>query len=85
MKRNAFRFLLWLTVLIALADVDAQDEPTTRAELWPEVDVYIHPTPKFRLYFLGRVSQYIEGANDLKKSRLKDTSGRMWTSFRTRM
>ena len=35
-------------------------EPTTRNEFWPEIDVYIKLNPKFRLYLLGVVSKAIE-------------------------
>ncbi len=35
-------------------------EPTTRNEFWPEIDVYINLKPKLRLYLLGTVSKSVE-------------------------
>jgi len=35
-------------------------EPTTRQEFWPEIDVYINIKPKVRLYLLGTVSKSVE-------------------------
>jgi hypothetical protein len=61
MKGYGPRFLLWLAVFVT-SSADAQDESETRAEFWPEVSVYIHPSSRFRLFFLGRVSRAREGA-----------------------
>ena len=35
-------------------------EPATRDEFWPEVDVYINVKPKFRLFLLGTISKSVE-------------------------
>ena len=35
-------------------------QPTTRNEFWPEIDVYINLKPKLRLYLLGTVSKSVE-------------------------
>lgn len=35
-------------------------EPTTRDEFWPSVEVYINVKPKVRLYLMGTVSKAIE-------------------------
>ena len=35
-------------------------QPTTRNEFWPEIDVYINVKPKVRLYLLGTVSKSVE-------------------------
>jgi hypothetical protein len=51
--------LLILFVLIGPRATRAQ-EPTTRNEVWPEIDVYIHLKPKVRLYLLGTVSRSVE-------------------------
>ena len=51
------RFLF--LIVIAHQTTQAQ-EPTTRWELWPEIDVYIHLKPKVRLLLLGTVSKTAE-------------------------
>jgi hypothetical protein len=48
-----------MIVLIGAGATFAQ-EPTTRQEFWPEIDVYIHIKPKVRLYLLGTVSKSVE-------------------------
>ena len=50
---------LIMFVLIG-AGVTCAQEPTTRNEVWPEIDVYIHLKPKVRLYLLGTVSRSVE-------------------------
>jgi hypothetical protein len=52
---SLFLFLM----LIGTQPARAQ-EPTTRKEFWPEVDVYITVKPKVRLYLLGTVSKSVE-------------------------
>jgi hypothetical protein len=51
--------LFLVLIVIGLQPVQAQ-EPTTRWELWPEIDVYIHIKPKVRLFLLGTVSKTAE-------------------------
>jgi hypothetical protein len=48
------------TVFVIGAGVTIAQEPATRQEFWPEIDVYVHIKPKVRLYFLGTVSRSIE-------------------------
>ncbi|MCI0387648.1 MAG: DUF2490 domain-containing protein [Acidobacteria bacterium] len=50
-KLKVIRCLLLLSCLCGPAV--AQDEPTTRNEIWPEVDLYITLNPKWRLFFLA--------------------------------
>jgi Protein of unknown function (DUF2490) len=50
------RFILCLFLLICLNEnAIAQDEPETRDELWPEVNLYVTLDPKWRLFFLASV------------------------------
>ena len=51
--------LFLLTLLSDTRTIRAQ-EPTTRDEFWPSVEVYINVKPKVRLYLLGTVSKAIE-------------------------
>jgi hypothetical protein len=46
-------------VMIGTRTVRTQ-EPPTRDEFWPGIDVYIDIKPKVRLYFLGTVSKTVE-------------------------
>src|SRR6476469_3218710 len=46
-------------LLIGIQRATAQ-EPTTRKEFWPEIDVYITVKPKVRLYLTGTVSKSVE-------------------------
>ena len=46
-------------LLIGIQRAAAQ-EPTTRKEFWPEIDVYITVKPKVRLYLTGTVSKSVE-------------------------
>ena len=53
--------LILFLVLIMIGPRPARaQEPTARNELWPEIDVYIHITPKVRLFMLGTVSKAAE-------------------------
>jgi hypothetical protein len=54
--------ILSLLLFLALTGTQAAraQEPTTRRELWPEIDVYINVKPKVRLYLLGTVSKSVE-------------------------
>jgi len=49
-----------LFLLVIGAPMGMAQEPTTRQEVWPEIDLYIHVKPKVRLYFLGSVSRSVE-------------------------
>jgi hypothetical protein len=52
------RVIICLLLLSCLSgSAVAQDEPTTRNEAWPEVDVFINLNPKWGLLFLGNISQ----------------------------
>jgi len=46
-------------LLIGIQGATAQ-EPTTRKEFWPEIDVYITVKPRVRLYLTGTVSKSVE-------------------------
>ena len=46
-------------LLIRLQAASAQ-EPATRKEFWPEIDLYITVKPKVRLYLTGTVSKSVE-------------------------
>ena len=50
-------FLLLLTIEARFA---MAQEPTTRSELWPEVDVYITIKPKVRLFLIATMGKAIE-------------------------
>jgi hypothetical protein len=51
--------LFLLVLLIDTRTIRAQ-EPTTRGEVWPSVEVYINVKPKVRLYLLATVSKAVE-------------------------
>jgi hypothetical protein len=51
--------LFLLAVLSDTRTIRAQ-EPTTRDEFWPAIEVYINVKPKVRLYLLGGVNKTIE-------------------------
>ena len=50
----------FLLVLLSGTRTIRAQEPTTRDEFWPSVEVYINVKPKVRLYLLGTVSKAIE-------------------------
>ena len=60
-----------LTLFLFQVAIDPQtataQQPTTRNELWPEIDVYIHVKPKLRLFLLGTVSKSVEDG-ELRKA-----------------
>src|SRR6476620_10362867 len=51
-----------LAVFLLLIGIQraAAQEPTTRKEFWPEIDVYITVKPKVRLYLTGTISKTVE-------------------------
>jgi hypothetical protein len=51
---------LFLLVLLTDSHTIKAQEPTTRDEFWPSIEVYINVKPKVRLYLLGTVSKAIE-------------------------
>jgi len=51
--------LLFLFLSAGVSTLKGQ-EPVTRDEFWPEVDVYINVKPKFRLFLLGTISKSVE-------------------------
>jgi len=51
---------LFLLVLLIDSHTIKAQEPTTRDEFWPSIEVYINVKPKVRLYLLGTVSKAIE-------------------------
>ena len=50
----------FLSLLLVAAPAVKAQEPTTRNEFWPEIDVYINLKPKVRLFLLGTVSKSVE-------------------------
>jgi len=52
--------VLFLLLLLMGARAGRAQEPTTRREFWPEIDVYINIKPKIRLFLLGTVSKTVE-------------------------
>ena len=58
-------FLL-LGLLFAIPSQANAQEPTTRNEFWPEVDVYVNLTSKLRLFVLGTVSKSVEDGELLR-------------------
>jgi len=51
---------LFLLVLLSDTRTIRAQEPTTRDEVWPSIEVYINVKPKVRLYLVGTVSKAIE-------------------------
>jgi Protein of unknown function (DUF2490) len=51
---------LFLLVLLSDTRTIRAQEPTTRDEFWPSIEVYINVKPKVRLYLLGTVSKSVE-------------------------
>ena len=51
---------LFLLVLLSDNRTIRAQEPTTRDEFWPLIEVYINVKPKVRLYLLGTVNKSIE-------------------------
>jgi uncharacterized protein DUF2490 len=51
--------VLFFLAMTATRAASAQ-EPTTRKEFWPEVDVYITVKPKVRLFLTGTISKSVE-------------------------
>ena len=51
---------LFLLVLLSDARTIRAQEPTTRGEVWPSIEIYINVKPKVRLYLLGTVSKAVE-------------------------
>jgi hypothetical protein len=65
-RRSAIQTLLVLVSSLFLfflpndtRSIRAQ-EPTTRNEVWPSIEVYVNVKPKVRLYLLGTVSKAVE-------------------------
>ncbi len=59
-RRRCARLVLFLLGLLIGAQMVRAQEPATRKEFWPEVDVYINIKPKVRLYLLGTISKSVE-------------------------
>jgi len=51
---------LFLLVLLSDTRTIRAQEPTTRGEVWPSIEIYINVKPKVRLYLLGTVSKAVE-------------------------
>lgn len=52
--------VLFLFLAVIDTRIVRAQEPTTRTEFWPEIDVYINVKPKIRFHFLGTVSKSVE-------------------------
>lgn len=52
--------IVFLFFLLIGTQMTKAQEPTTRNEFWPEIDVYIKVKPKVRLFLLGTVSKAVE-------------------------
>lgn len=52
--------VMFLFLLLISTRIGTAQEPTTRDEFWPEIDVYINIKPKVRLFLLGTISKSIE-------------------------
>jgi hypothetical protein len=52
--------MMVLFFLVLSTEAARAQQPTTRNEFWPEIDVYINLKPKLRLYLLGTVSKSVE-------------------------
>jgi len=52
--------MLVLFFLVLSTKAARAQQPTTRNEFWPEIDVHINLKPKLRLYLLGTVSKSVE-------------------------
>lgn len=59
MARTSIVSLFLYLMLIGSQPARAQ-EPSTRQEFWPEVDIYINVKPKVRIYLLGTISKSVE-------------------------
>jgi uncharacterized protein DUF2490 len=57
-KRSLITLFLFV-FMIGTPPVNGQ-EPVTRNEFWPEIDVYINLKPKVRLYLVGTISKSVE-------------------------
>jgi hypothetical protein len=51
---------LFLLVFLSDTRTIRAQEPTSRDEFWPSIEVYINVKPKVRLYLLGTVSKAVE-------------------------
>ena len=52
--------LVFLLFFSSNTQTTSAQEPTTRDEFWPEIDMYINLKPKVRLFLLGTVSKAVE-------------------------
>jgi Protein of unknown function (DUF2490) len=59
-SRKPLVLISGLFLLTLLSGTLSAQEPTTRDEVWPSIEVYINVKPKVRLYLLGSVSKAVE-------------------------
>lgn len=52
--------LVFLLFFSSNTQTTSAQEPTTRDEFWPEIDIYINLKPRVRLFLLGTVSKAVE-------------------------
>jgi hypothetical protein len=58
--RHSLLVIFFLRLLLVAAPAVNAQEPATRNEFWPEIDVYINLKPKIRLFLLGTASKSVE-------------------------
>jgi len=56
--------MVFLVFVLSSAETIRAQDPSTRKELWPEIDVHVEVKPKVRLYFLATLSKAIEDGED---------------------
>jgi hypothetical protein len=52
--------LVFLFLVLTSTETARAQEPNTRQEFWPEIDVYVNVNPKVRLYLIGTISKSVE-------------------------
>lgn len=60
LRKRASALIVFLFFFLIGTQAARAQQPTTRNEFWPEIDVYINLRPKLRLYLLGTVSKSVE-------------------------
>jgi len=60
LRVRVYALIVFLFFFVFSTQAARAQQPTTRNEFWPEIDVYINLKPKLRLYLLGTVSKSVE-------------------------
>lgn len=53
-------------LFLLVAETDAQSNPDTKKEFWPEIQVFFNVKPKVRIFLLGSVSRSVEDGEALR-------------------